>query len=212
MNEKSAEFPIEKRNCFCKLFICLFSVCLFVSLSHECVCTYLCMLCIFVQVCFITASIYSRILPMLLRVNTFFGNFYFSSYLIELCIRVPALVPATRFSFTCSTHQYWLKWYHCEWNAICIRACVHVFLCVCADNFLFHRHRLFVRRCVDVDIYERSNTLPIYFGWEIGWIVSNICCWYVLMHSAFAHVHFNCKHSFALTNANMMRCNRLKSY
>lgn len=129
VNKKSAEFPIDKRNCFFKLFICRF-FCVSLCLSHMNVFVHIYVCCVFfLQVYFITASIFSRILPMLLRVNTFFGNFYFSSYFIELCIRVSALVPATRISFACSTHQYWLKWYHREWNAICIRACVHVCLC-----------------------------------------------------------------------------------
>lgn len=51
-------------------------------------------------------------------------------------------------------------------------------LCVCDSD---------VRRCVDR--YVKDLTLsPIYSKWEIVWIVSNICFWYVLMHSG--HTRF----------------------
>lgn len=63
-----------------------------------------------------------------------------------------------------------------------------------------------VRRCVDR--YVKDLTLsPIYSKWEIVWIVSNICFWYVLMHSAYTYRVW-----FTIDTVHMHTQTRLKTH
>lgn len=63
-----------------------------------------------------------------------------------------------------------------------------------------------MRRCVDR--YVKDLTLsPIYSKWEIVWIVSNICFWYVLMHSAYTY-----RVRFTIDTVHMHTQTRLKTH
>lgn len=211
VNKKSAEFPIDKRNCFFKLFICRF-FCVSLCLSHMNVFVHIYVCCVFLYKC--TSSLHQFFLEFFRcfhsQEHIFWKFLFFIIFYWAMYTRVGSR-PSHPYLF-CLFHSSILTEMISPW----MKCYMHSGVCACVSVQIIFCFIDIVCLCDDVSmsiyIYERSNTLPIYFEWEIGWIVSNICCWFVLMHSAFVHVHFNCKHSFALTNANMIRCNRLKSY
>lgn len=156
VNKKSAEFPIDKRNCFFKLFICRF-FCVSLCLSHMNVFVHIYVCCVFLYKC--TSSLHQFFLE-------FFRCFCEWTHFLEIFIFHHILlsyVYACRLSSQPPVSLLLVPLINIDWNDITVNEMLYAFgrvcMCVCADNFLFHRHRLFVRRCVDVDIYMKDLTL-----------------------------------------------------
>lgn len=130
VNEKSAEFPIEKRNCFCKLFICLFSVCLFfVSLSLTWMCLYIFMYVVY----FRTSVLYHCINLFSNSSNAFASEHIFWKFLFFI------IFDWAMYTRACSrpSHPFLFHLFHSsiltEMISLWIKCCMHSGVCACVS-------------------------------------------------------------------------------